>query len=514
MKLFTEFVLIVALVRYASGYKILGLFPHPATSHFNMFQPILHELANKGHEVTVVSHFPHPNPPINYKDLTLPGETLTNAISLQSDWFLNRRYYGHFYEFWFVYQWGQESCRAAYNSTAIQKVLNSKSKYDVILMETFNTDCLMGVVWKLQAPVIALSSCNLMPWHYDRVGNPHLPSFVPSLFLEHSDIMTFKQRLLNFIDIHLKKAAYNWIVDGYTDQMLKEIFGNKIPSVAELKKETSLMFVNSHYSLSGVKPLSPAVIEIGGIHIKEPKPLNQDIKDLLDSSDEGVIFVSWGSMVKADTMTAEIREGMVRAFGTFKVKFLWKWENDTLPNKPENVYIEKWLQQREILCHPNVKAFITHGGLLGSSEAAHCGVPTIITPMYGDQFLNAAGMVRRGMGVVVHYEQITMESMQKAIKFALSPATQLNAKTVSLSFNNRITKPLHTAVWWVEHVAATKGARLLQSNSVYMDGFAYYLFDVYAVLGVGIATIVSSWIWVFYWFCCYPKSEHRKLKRQ
>lgn len=35
--------------------------------------------------------------------------------------------------------------------------------------------------------------------------------------------------------------------------------------------------------------------------------------------------------------------------------------------------------------HPNVKAFITHGGLLGSSEAAHCGVPTIVTPMYGDQ---------------------------------------------------------------------------------------------------------------------------------
>lgn len=35
--------------------------------------------------------------------------------------------------------------------------------------------------------------------------------------------------------------------------------------------------------------------------------------------------------------------------------------------------------------HPNVKAFVTHGGLLGSSEAAHCAVPTVVTPMYGDQ---------------------------------------------------------------------------------------------------------------------------------
>lgn len=126
----------------------------------------------------------------------------------QSDWFLNRRYYGHLYEFWFIYEWGQESCQTSYNSTAIQKVLNSNIKYDVILMETFNTDCLMGVVWKLQSPVIALSSCNLMPWHYDRVGNPHIPSFIPSLFLEHSDKMTFRQRFMNFIDIHVKKGFY------------------------------------------------------------------------------------------------------------------------------------------------------------------------------------------------------------------------------------------------------------------------------------------------------------------
>lgn len=76
----------------------------------------------------------------------------------------------------------------------------------------------------------------------------------------------------------------------------------------------------------------------------------QEIKDFLDSSHEGVVFVSWGSMVKADTMTAKIREGMLRAFGTFKEKFLWKWENETLQNKPDNVHIQKWLQQREILC--------------------------------------------------------------------------------------------------------------------------------------------------------------------
>lgn len=44
---------------------------------------------------------------------------------------------------------------------------------------------------------------------------------------------------------------------------------------------------------------------------------------------------------------------------------LWKWEDD-LPDKPSNIRIEKWLPQNDILGHPNVKLFITHGGLLST----------------------------------------------------------------------------------------------------------------------------------------------------
>ncbi len=83
MKFIAKLILIIALIPLINGFKVLGIFPHPATSHFNVFQPILRRLADNGHEVTVVSHFPDPNPPANYKDLKLPGETLTNAISLQ-----------------------------------------------------------------------------------------------------------------------------------------------------------------------------------------------------------------------------------------------------------------------------------------------------------------------------------------------------------------------------------------------------------------------------------------------
>lgn len=131
----------------------------------------------------------------------------------------------------------------------------------------------------------------------------------------------------------------------------------------------------------------------------------------MDSSEHGIIYVSWGSMIRAETLPEKKREELLKAFSSFKQTFLWKFENETLPNQPANVHILKWMPQREILCHPKVKVFLTHGGLLGSSEAAYCGVPVVSsflisteigdvndvfplilfyqvsTPMYGDQVI-------------------------------------------------------------------------------------------------------------------------------
>jgi glucuronosyltransferase len=58
-------------------------------------------------------------------------------------------------------------------------------------------------------------------------------------------------------------------------------------------------------------------------------------------------------MVKADTLTDDKREGILRALAKFKQTVLWKYENETLPGQPPNVVIRKWMPQREILCELN-----------------------------------------------------------------------------------------------------------------------------------------------------------------
>lgn len=107
-----------------------------------------------------------------------------------------------------LYDWGMAACENSLNSSAIQNILSTKQKYDVILMEQFNSDCMMGVAWKLNAPVIGLSSCVMMPWHYDRVASPLIPSYMPGLFLGYSDQMSYLERVSNWIGVHVLKFMY------------------------------------------------------------------------------------------------------------------------------------------------------------------------------------------------------------------------------------------------------------------------------------------------------------------
>ena len=51
--------------------KILGLFPFPSKSHMAVNVAIVKELAERGHEVTVVSPFPEKSEIPNYKNIAL-----------------------------------------------------------------------------------------------------------------------------------------------------------------------------------------------------------------------------------------------------------------------------------------------------------------------------------------------------------------------------------------------------------------------------------------------------------
>lgn len=87
------------------------------------------------------------------------------------------------------------------------------------------------------------------------------------------------------------------------------------------------------------------------------------------------------------------------------------------------------------------------------------------------------------MGITIEFQDMTAETVKNAIQFALNRSTQNNAKKVSFSFRNRERRPIETAVWWVEHVAATGGIPLAKGDSSLLSWYEYHLIDVYVIVG-------------------------------
>lgn len=98
---------------------------------------------------------------------------------------------------------------------------------------------------------------------------------------------------------------------------------------------------------------------------------------------------------------------------------MWKFEATELPNKPSNVRIEKWLPQNDVLAHKNLKLFITHGGLLSTTEAVYHGIPLVGIPVFGDQKMNMDRSVSIGLGKALPLKELNGDKLFSIIKEVL-----------------------------------------------------------------------------------------------
>lgn len=69
----------------------------------------------------------------------------------------------------------------------------------------------------------------------------------------------------------------------------------------------------------------------------------------MNESPAGVVYFSFGSMLRGATLPTDKVKAFLHVFSTLKQRVLWKWEDDTVDDLPTNVKIMKWLPQRDIL---------------------------------------------------------------------------------------------------------------------------------------------------------------------
>lgn len=336
-------------------FKILGIFGHLGKSHFDMFKPLLEELAYRGHEITVLSYFPRTKnakmmkPLPNYKDIDLVDPKIgvyMNIIDLQqishSFRLLN--------ELLMLKSMADFACSTSLRNPAIKELLRSDEKFDLIITENFNTDCFLGFIHHFKVPYLALSSHQIMPWTNEDMGNEDNPSYIPHVFSDSTRPMDFLNRMTNAVTLLLLKASYEYWFRSDDQVIANEVFGPDLPKLKKIAQQSSALLINTHSSLHGSRPQLPNVVEIGGIHIP-PKinPLPKDIAEFLDSAHDGALLFSLGSMIKAATMPQKKLDVILKVLGSIPRKVIWKWEIDDLPHKVNNVMTRKWLPQFDVM---------------------------------------------------------------------------------------------------------------------------------------------------------------------
>lgn len=277
------FLLALIAAQNAQAARILGLFPHTGKSHQMVFDPLLKTLAERGHHLTVVSFFPIKDPPGNYTTVSLEGLSPLGLETVDLAYYEDdasgtvlsllgiKQIYQQFMDFQPLSDLALGVCSKLVDFQPLAEVL--KKSYDVILVESFNSDCMLGLAhaYGSKAPFVSLLSSSMMHWCPDRIGVTDNPSYVPILSSEFTSKMNFMQRLENtFMNVYYK-IWYRYAIQMKEKAMIEKRFGRRIPDLQDIAKNVTAMMLNTFHSLNGVRPLLPGVIEVGGMHL-DPRP--------------------------------------------------------------------------------------------------------------------------------------------------------------------------------------------------------------------------------------------------
>ncbi|XP_033228015.1 UDP-glucuronosyltransferase 2B31-like [Belonocnema kinseyi] len=466
--------------------RILGVFPYNAKSHNNVLNALAKGLVKKGHQVDVITHYPLKDPPKNYRTIVNLNGTRPHYVNhVSMKWILEKT--GSPVSL-YAYLAGNEICDLL-SLKEMQNVIKNPSNeppYDLVIIQILGANCYIGLGYIFKVPVITVSTHLEVPWTGDGVGSPSATAYYTDGLMRTFTVSTFWERLQNTLHSQINKFRYFMYTEKAQTEAMRKYLSPDIPSVREIERTVALTLVNSYFNPFGIKPSTPGLIEIGGIHIEEDdSKLTPELERWMNESTNGVIYFTFGSMILIETLPEESLLAFYKSFKKIApMRVLMKIADKTklLPGLPDNVRTSLWIPQIPVLKHHNTKLFITHGGMLGIQEALYYKVPMIGIPIFSDQFRNVETLVSKNIGIRLDYNKITLRSLDEALSAILNdPKYREAVKHESKLFRDRPMKPVDTATFWVEYVMRN-GGDSLRSPAVNLYWWEVALLDVYGFI--------------------------------
>ncbi|XP_062124374.1 UDP-glucosyltransferase 2 [Drosophila sulfurigaster albostrigata] len=476
--------------------QILAVFSYSFPAPFLLVAPYMKALVQNGHQVTIVSSYNH------LEDI----EGVRHIRIKLMDQLLNDLLDFDFEGTYPLSKWGKSSIISTFfrNSSyyilsdpKVQGLLRDPNEhFDMIIVQASHTDALYGFAQHFKAPLVGLSAYGTA-WNIDYLAGNKAPSVYEPMQPEgYSNGISMFDRFTNWVYI-----TEEWLIDSMVFlpkqvHLYKHFFNRPAESLYEIRHNFSLMLINHHFSLGRARSNVPNVIEIAGMHMNAfIEDLEPELQRFMDEAVDGVIYFSMGLEIVNKWLPPHMLKILEEAFEQLPWHIIWKSELENPIHKSDKIYMKQMLPQRKLLSHPNLKLFITHGGILSIIEAAFSGVPMICVPMYYDQFGNAERMRQAGVAQVLDIGTMTVESTLQAIKEVIeNPTYAQKAKQMATRLRDQPMTPLETAVWWTEYVIRHKGAPHMRLSDQDISFMQYYSLDIISMLfgRIGLSIIILS----------------------
>jgi UDP:flavonoid glycosyltransferase YjiC (YdhE family) len=128
-----------------------------------------------------------------------------------------------------------------------------------------------------------------------------------------------------------------------------------------------------------------------------------------------LVYVSFGSVAATLPFGAPVYTSALAAVADLPVRVVLTTGGHELDlgDVPDNVHVEQWVNEAEVLAH--AAAAVGHGGAGTTLSALAAGCPLVVVPLFGDQPTNGVRVATAGAGVVS-----TIDGIGRSIELVLA----------------------------------------------------------------------------------------------
>lgn len=360
-----------------------------------------------------------------------------------------------------------------------------KNSFDLVISETHSFVALNQFAEFYNCPIVMVSPFDTSTHVHYAMGNEVNPTMVAE-----SNVFSYDANSLTFVD-RLKVTlmiggycVYRYFLDIWFSYTIKSYFPHAKESLTQVEDRIALVLTNTHQALGFVRP-ETGRIHIGFLDMETPQPLPEGaLRSFVENSEKGIILVNFGSVIKTSSFPSKTLEIFFKVFENLQYRVVWKVDDTSCVNNSKNIFLSNWVPQNDLLGHPKIKLFITHGGLNSVQESIDQSVPMLIIPVVGDQVFNARRIEQKDCGFVLLHQDLSEKTLTESIKKALEPKYKKNVEKLREIIYSYPMSSRETIVYWIEHTIKHKGLDYMRYAGRNVTFFRKYYVDMMIYLMV------------------------------